>query len=120
MKDTAPDPPPDSLSVDGIFDALADPRRRRLLAHLRTRGGSSTVTEAAEALAGDCDDATAGYPAEEVERVRTALYHVHVPKLEDQRLVAYDHERERIELTEYECYLTPYLRQAAKDERLLP
>ena len=119
MRNIAPDSPPTPLSVDLIFDALADPRRRRLIVYLRDSGGSSTVSEAAEALARGGGDASSGYPAEEIDRIRTALHHVHVPKLEDQRLVAYDRERERIELTEYECYLVPYLKQASKDERLL-
>ena len=120
MTNTAPDPSPAPLSVDRIFDALADRRRRELLSHLRDRDGSSTVTEAAEALARENAEGSKDYPGEEIERVRTALYHAHVPKLEDLRLVAYDRERELIELTEYECYLVPYLKQAAKDERLLP
>jgi len=119
MRNVASEPSTTPLSVDCIFDALADPWQRRLLTYLRDRGGSSTVTEAAEALAKANGERPSGSPAEEVEQIRTALYHVHVPKLEDQRLLSYDRERERIELTEYVCYLVPYLKQAAKDEQLL-
>lgn len=119
MRDTAPDASPSPPSVDVIFDALSDPRRRWLVSYLRDRDGTSTVGEAAEALVRE-RDASGGNPAEKVDRIRTALHHVHVPKLADQRLVAYDPDSGRIELTEFECYLVPYLNQAAKDERLLP
>lgn len=120
MGNGSPESTASPLSVDNLFDALADRRRRKLLYSLRDHDGSLTFTDAAEELAlVHCDSTKYDYPDEEIEQICASLHHDHVPKLEEQGLVDYDRERDQIELTEYACYLVPYLKQASKDEMLL-
>lgn len=120
MRNKSPESTTSPLSVDVIFDALADRRRRKLLYSLRDHDGSLTFTSAAEELAlVHCDSTKYDYPEEEIEQIYASLHDEHVPKLAEQGLVVYDREREQIELTEHACYLVPYLKQASKDERLL-
>jgi len=120
MGNSSPEPTDGSLSVDDIFDALADRRRRKLLCSLRDHDGSLSVTSAAEELAiVHCETSKYCYPDDEIKEIYASLYHDHVPELEDRGLVDYDRQRDQIELTESACYLVPYLTQASKDEMLL-
>jgi hypothetical protein len=77
---------------DDAFEALADQTRRRLLLALSRevetegRSGSSGGLPVVEPLA-------ALAPAADRERaVRTALYHVHLPKLSEMGFVSWDRE----------------------------
>lgn len=120
MRNDSPESTAHPISVDDIFDALSDRRRRKLLRSLRDHDGSLSISSAAEELAiAHCDGPKYRYPDEEIEQIYLSLSDDHVPKLEAQGLIEYDRERGRIEFTEHACYLVPYLKLAAKDERLL-
>lgn len=78
---------------DELFEALTHRRRRRVLGLLRSAGEPMTLSAVAEQLAADadCDDP--------IERIEIALYHRHVPKLEETDLVAFDADRKTLRLT---------------------
>ena len=85
---------PESAGLDGLFDALSNERRRRVVHFLNGRrtpiGLADLADEVAAREIGVPIDET---DSEEVERVYVSLYHVHVPKLADRGLVEYDRER---------------------------
>lgn len=81
------------LSLDKVFELLANPRRRLILSYL-----SETAADAvdfadliAEVVARETDSET---DAERYEAVAIELRHTHLPKLADAGLVDYD-ERSR-------------------------
>jgi hypothetical protein len=67
-----------------VVDALADARRRRVLAALTARDSAATRAEIASELVGS--DAT----DTDVERTTGALAHTHLPRLADAGAVTYD------------------------------
>ena len=69
---------------DELFRALADGRRRRVLAHLRTEGRTIPVEQIADYVA--MAEAAAGGERVSRHAVETTLYHVHLPKLVDSGL----------------------------------
>lgn len=81
---------------DAIFGALANSRRRCLLAILHETDSAVPLEEAALDVAAwerDCDPDELS--AEAVDSVLASLYHAHVPTLDDAGLVEFDH----VELT---------------------
>jgi predicted transcriptional regulator len=81
------------VTLDTAFDLLADARRRYLLYYLREHE-TAPVEELADAVAGWRGPAGGEgdiAPAEH-ERARTALVHVHLPKLADAGVVTFDHD----------------------------
>lgn len=74
----------DSDPTSALLRVLADPSRRAVLRHLQRRDDSTPTVEAVARSLGD--DSSRGPPADE----RLALRHVHLPKLADAGLVAYD------------------------------
>ena len=93
-----------SRSVDdtsAVFDALSDPRRRRIIHVLKDAGTSLTLLDLAREILRRVREES----GEEVERaqtrkVQTALYHFHVPKLEKAGLVDFDSEARRVALAD--------------------
>jgi hypothetical protein len=87
-----------SIPRDDAFRLLQSGRRRAVLRFLSTtpsEGPFSVAALARVVAAVEADD-----PSDErVERVRTALYHTHLPRLAAAGVVAYDGERGRIEAT---------------------
>lgn len=84
---------------DGVFEALASPRRRAALAYLRETEGSVALTELATEIAHR--ERETGEPAlrhEQWNDVTAALAHVHLPKLADEGLVEYDEAAETVVL----------------------
>lgn len=85
--------------LDGVFDVLADPTRRALLDVL---GGTDVTT--IDELAADLVE-VGGHPFSGAatdggtERLRAALYHVHLPKMASLGLIAYDPASGRVETT---------------------
>lgn len=74
---------------------LEDDRRRRVLEVLADRSGPIRLREMAVAVAdretgGDADD------PETVSAVATALHHIHLPKLDELGVLAYDLDDNRI------------------------
>ena len=87
-------PASQTLSLDAVFDVLADRRRRYLLDHLRTSETPVALAEVAGTVAArERGTPEADVPTEAVDRVHLALYHSHVPKLAAAAVVEYDRER---------------------------
>ncbi|NEU56440.1 helix-turn-helix transcriptional regulator [Halorussus sp. MSC15.2] len=90
-------------SVSDCFEAVSDPRRRYVLAEL-TGHESTGIAEIA--------DSVAARTSLDRQQVTASLKHVHLPKLADFGMVAYDRERERIAPGEYFERVEPYFRKA--------
>lgn len=85
------------LDLQYVFEALAHPRRRYLLYTLLEKN-AWTLTELAEKVAAWEHDGHADAVTEtDRDRVYVSLLHAHVPKLEDDDVVAFDPEDETIE-----------------------
>lgn len=88
------------LSLDALFDLLADFRRRTAYLTLCSHGDLSLPDLADEVAVAERDDALPEIDADAVLRVYLSLYHNHVPKLAEAGLVAYDQEDDYVTLTE--------------------
>ena len=103
----------DDVSFDRLFKALADKRRRRVLSYLDGKDGDvATVKELTDHVTvhevGSVDD-----PA--IDAVAIALYHTHLPHLEEAGLITYD-ERSRTVRYRENPRLEPYLQGVAERE----
>lgn len=85
----------DGASRDELFDVLSTARRRRALAYLRDNDRAVTVDELAQHVAAAEHAGGETVSPAERKQVLTSLYHVHLPKLVDSRLVAWDDPDER-------------------------
>ena len=84
-----------------VYDALADEQRRRVLRALDDADAALTIDELADRLAGDGGDDIGGSEREAVvTRLRTSLYHVHVPKLTEAGIVRFSADDRRVRLTD--------------------
>lgn len=107
----------DRLTLDRLFDLLADAERRCALRTLCERDGATTLGDLADEIVArsESSDARTGsetaYP-DQRERTATALHHKHLPKLVDAGVVAYDPETSRVELDSGAPQLEPYLQAA--------
>lgn len=72
------------LEADRLFDVLADERRRIALHYLRDRGGAAPFEDVVDAVA----DRATDDDHHDRRAVESALYHVHLPKLQDVGLLA--------------------------------
>jgi len=98
------------LSLDTIFDALKNARRRRALTYLDAADGPIPIGELAERIAADENDKTTDEISyAERKRVYVALYQSHLPKLDDMDIVSYDKPRGVVTLRENATQLRPYL-----------
>ena len=84
-------------SLNDLYEALANDRRRAILATLREQ----TMPVDTATLAQYVAEAEHGVPdaavhAEAVEQVHISLYHVHLPRLAASGLVEYDHDRDAV------------------------
>lgn len=77
----------DAPGWDAVLSALADARRRTVLAVLR-RGSDPMVLE--DVVRAVADRVTATGVARSLESLRSSLHHVHLPALDDAGLVGYD------------------------------
>lgn len=76
------------LSVDDLMDITAEPYRRRILSYLSSiPEDRCSVAELVDALRSP----STGDDLSE-KRLRQRLHHVHLPKLQDHGLIAYDDE----------------------------
>lgn len=98
------------LSLDTIFGALKNARRRRVLAYLGDSDGTMEIGELAEQIAADENDKTVSeITYSERKRVYVALYQCHLSKLDDADLVSYDKSRGSVALQDNAAQLKPYL-----------
>lgn len=83
----------ESESLDPIFRALADHRRRCVCHYLARADGPVAVTELAELLAASMSEkARAVLTSEEIEKTRTELVRMHLPKLTEAGIVEHDRD----------------------------
>ncbi len=76
-----------SQTVDryAVFELLSNGHRHRLLTTLLEEGSTTAIPPS--------DDAG---PEADPESVRLALYHIHLPKLEDAGLIEWDRDRNQV------------------------
>jgi len=92
---------PDRLSRDALFSMLRNERRREVIIYLRDREEPVDLRELSEhiaAIENDCSPDEVTY--KQRKRVQTALYQMHLPKLADRDIVAYDRRAGRVELAD--------------------
>ncbi|WP_137284952.1 winged helix-turn-helix domain-containing protein [Halorussus salinisoli] len=81
----------ESESLDSVFRALSDHRRRCLCHYLARNDGPMTVDELAELLAASMSEKTrAVLTTAEIEKTRTELHRMHLPKLTEAGIVEHD------------------------------
>lgn len=99
----------ENLSLDRMFDLLANQRRRELLVALSKYATPISLPR----LADEITEAEYGVPSEqrpkERHRIYMSLYHTHVPKLEDSHVVSYTQSDDSIEWGENASILLTYL-----------
>lgn len=90
-----------SESLDAVFRALADHRRRCICHYLARSDGPMAVTELAELVAASMSEKTrAVLTSAEIEKTRAELHQMHLPKLEEVGIVDYDDEEGTVSLAE--------------------
>lgn len=87
-----------TVTPDGAFEALADPRRRAVLATLHERQDESVTVEALVDAVVSHDTGDSGPKAR--RRVAASLTAVHLPELDDWGLVEFDTERRTVRYTD--------------------
>lgn len=88
-----------SPSRDAVFDALADTRRRILLALLQEQQRPISVCElAAEIAARESDERVEDVDEEHRRRVLTDLHHNQLPRLTQTNLVLHDRDRRSVSI----------------------
>lgn len=90
----------DSLSLDTIYELLADERRRNAIAFLREHEALTLPDLADEIACREYDRPITEIPEEKVLHVYSSLWHTHVPKLAEANVVAYDQDRDIVTLAE--------------------
>lgn len=89
-----------SLSRDTIHDLLAHQRRRNVLAFLHEHGPLALPDLADELASLEHGTPLAEVPEDDVLRVYTSLWHVHIPKLAEATVVSYNQDRDVVALAE--------------------
>ena len=106
-----------SAQLDVAFELLADARRRYAIYCLRTRDQPIGVADLAGDVAAELrDEPVDAVPDDAVEATYAALYHVHLPKLDDEGIVRFRRDRACVSIGENEDALAPYLSLAAGEE----
>lgn len=104
------------LSTDTLHGVLANKHRRHAIACLMKYDDPLTLADLAdEVSARENGTRVTDIPAEEMKDVYMELYHVHVPKMEEAGIVAYDQDRDLVTLAENADQLTPYLNLHSKE-----
>ena len=86
---------PQPTSIDELFDALCDPRRRETIAILAERRETMAVSDLAEALA---ERELDGARASGADDIQVTLRHLHLPKLAESGLVEYEPRESTVRL----------------------
>lgn len=100
----------DELSRDDLFSMLRNERRREVIHYLRNHEEPVDLRDLSEhiaAMENDCEPDEVTY--KQRKRVQTALYQMHLPKLAEQEIVAYDRRAGRVELAPGAETCLPYL-----------
>lgn len=105
----------EALSVDAVFDILANQRRRYVLHCLQRYEDPMAVADIADKIAmWEHETDITEISEEEVKSVSTSLDHTHIPKLVDADVVEYDQERDVVALSEDADELIPVLEFATE------
>ncbi|WP_436935638.1 DUF7344 domain-containing protein [Halovenus marina] len=100
----------DRLSKAHVFELLSAQRRQEVLRYLEANGGTATLGEVAEYIAGlECEVDPAQLNSQQRKRVYVGLYQCHLPKMADAGVIDYDQSRGDIELNERSARLLKYL-----------
>jgi len=103
-------PESDVLSRDDLFSMLRNERRREVIHYLGEHDEPVDLRDLSEhiaAIENDCEASEVTY--KQRKRVQTALYQMHLPKLAEQEIVAYDRRAGRVELATRAEDCLPYL-----------
>lgn len=91
----------ESESLDAVFRALADYRRRCVCHYLSQADGPIPVADLAELVAASMTEKTrAVLTSAEIEKTRAELVRMHIPKLEEVDVVDHDREEGTVALAE--------------------
>lgn len=101
-------------SLDEIHELIASRRRRYTLYCLYLYANPMRLSDVAGRIAEWEHGAPAADSLDERLAIYTSLFHVHVPKLSEADVVAYDRSDEMIELDRNAARLRPYLERAAE------
>lgn len=98
------------LTLDVIFEALKNERRRRVVTHLQEADEPLELGDVAERIAAyENDKSVSEISYSERKRVYVALYQCHLPKLDDMGIISFNKSRGTLELEAAAEQLKPYL-----------
>ncbi|WP_266080038.1 DUF7344 domain-containing protein [Haladaptatus caseinilyticus] len=98
---TLPAIPEHILELDYVFQSVANSRRRYLLYTLDSNTEWSVTDLAIKIVAWETDTPEQAVSQEEIDRMYASLYHAHIPKLVDERVIEFDKESETIRPGDY-------------------
>lgn len=99
-----------SSEFDTLLELCQERHRRIVLAVLATEKRSLTMNDLTKVIVKHNHHTPLREVSEdELGQIRMALFHVHIPKLEDLSLVDYDQERQQVEPTSQFDQLQPQL-----------
>ncbi|WP_435152507.1 DUF7344 domain-containing protein [Haladaptatus sp. DFWS20] len=85
-----------SVAIDDVIKIVADPQRRHILSYLSSNSEiHCSVTELVDHLQTQATETD-----QSQRQLRQRLHHVHLPKLQDVGLLAYDAEAQMVQYTE--------------------
>ena len=79
-------------AVDSVLDALSNHRRRTVVRELLAHPADAVDVETLGAIVAESETNAVGNGGAKRQNVAASLVHVHLPKLADARIVAYDHD----------------------------
>ena len=100
------------VSVDDLFELLARPGNRYLLAYLSRADEPVGFEEVVESVVDGADPPAGLSTAEFRDRVATRLVHSNLPKLDAAGLIDYDREARAVRTTDATAVALPYLELA--------
>lgn len=111
----------EELSLDIIFEALKNKRRRQAINHLNEPGERVTLSDLAEHIAAIENDTTPELlGSQQRKRVYIALYQCHLPKLDSMGIIEFDADRGHVERTRAADQLDKYLYAVEETSRSWP
>lgn len=114
---TDPDSDADSASLDRLFRALADTRRRTVLDVLSHQlSPIHTETLARELGARERDIPESEVPTDTVDEILVDLTHVHLPHLVDAGLIAYDTDEQTVAYEGHPQLSVPWMHSVLQPE----
>jgi hypothetical protein len=103
------------LSINTVFDVLANPGRRYVLTYLVNSEGYATVTELVDYVVENMDTSMTegGFR----KNVLTELREDHLPELDESGLITYNIERQIVSSTDLTPVTVPYLEVALEQQQ---